>query len=52
MRLKTEKGLALLDMITEIHPYLQCVELPPSAKVYLAECLAKIEYVSAPPRPS
>lgn len=43
MRLKTEKGLALLDIITEIQPYLAIIELPASAKIYLAECLAEIE---------
>lgn len=42
-RIKTEKGLALLDIITEVHPYIIPIELPQSIKMYLAECLSQIE---------
>ena len=40
---KTEKGLALLDIITEIHLYLVLLEVPQSVKMYLVRCLAEIE---------
>ncbi|KAF8630171.1 hypothetical protein AX15_003116 [Amanita polypyramis BW_CC] len=42
--LKTERGLALQDLITGAYEYLETIELKPQAKVYLLDHLATTEY--------
>jgi replication factor C subunit 3/5 len=41
--LKTERGLALQDLITGAYEYLEMIELKPHAKVYLLDHLATTE---------
>ena len=41
--LKTERGLALQDLITGAYEYLETIELKPQAKVYLLDHLATTE---------
>ncbi|ORX94680.1 P-loop containing nucleoside triphosphate hydrolase protein [Basidiobolus meristosporus CBS 931.73] len=43
-KLKTEKGLALQDIVTEIANYIDAIEFPPNVRVYLLDKLAEIEY--------
>ncbi|KAF8634589.1 hypothetical protein AX17_004178 [Amanita inopinata Kibby_2008] len=42
--LKTERGLALQDLITGAYEYLETIELKPHVKVYLLDYLATSEY--------
>ncbi|KIL69291.1 hypothetical protein M378DRAFT_157538 [Amanita muscaria Koide BX008] len=42
--LKTERGLALQDLITGAYEYLETIELKPHAKIYLLDHLATTEY--------
>ncbi|XP_046561286.1 replication factor C subunit 5-like [Haliotis rubra] len=42
--LKVAKGLALQDILTEVHQYVHLVDLPIHVRVYLLEKLADIEY--------
>lgn len=41
--MKTERGLALQDLITGAYEYLETIELKPHAKVYLLDHLATTE---------
>ena len=41
--LKTEKGLALQDLITGAYDFLQTVELPTQSRVYLLDHLGSCE---------
>ncbi|KAI8371501.1 DNA replication factor [Radiomyces spectabilis] len=43
-KLKREAGLALQDIISEVYYYIQTIEFPAVARVYLLENLADIEY--------
>ena len=45
--LKTEKGLALQDLITGAYDFLETVELPVQSRVYLLDHLGSCEYVLA-----
>ncbi|KAM6497118.1 P-loop containing nucleoside triphosphate hydrolase protein [Amanita muscaria] len=42
--LKTERGLALQDLITGAYEYLETIEVKPHAKIYLLDHLATTEY--------
>ncbi|KAJ3082228.1 Replication factor C (RF-C) subunit [Quaeritorhiza haematococci] len=42
-KLKTEKGLALTDIITEVHAYLTTMEIPGNVRIFLLEKMATIE---------
>ncbi|KAL0078998.1 DNA replication factor [Phycomyces blakesleeanus] len=42
--LKQDSGLALQDILEEVHLYLRDVELPSNSKVFLLEALSDIEY--------
>jgi len=42
--LKTERGLALQDLLTGAYEYLETIELKPHAKIYLLDHLATTEY--------
>jgi len=42
--LKTEKGLALQDLITGAHEFIDSVDLTPAARVYLLDQIASVEY--------
>lgn len=44
--MKTERGMALQDLITGAFDYLETVELKPSARIYLLDHLATTEYSS------
>ncbi|XP_077318186.1 replication factor C subunit 5 [Lithobates pipiens] len=44
MELKTLKGLALHDILTEIHLYVHRVDFPPSIRMHLLTKMADIEY--------
>lgn len=43
-KLKTEKGLALQDVILGIYDFVASVEFKPQARVYLLDQLAQVEY--------
>ena len=43
-KLKTEKGLALQDVILGIYDFVATVEFKPQARVYLLDQLAQVEY--------
>ncbi|XP_033747551.1 replication factor C subunit 5-like [Pecten maximus] len=42
--LKTAKGLALQDILTEVHQYVHRIDLPVHVKIHLLEKMADIEY--------
>lgn len=42
-KLKTERGLALQDLITGTYEYLDSLELKPRARIYLLDHLATTE---------
>lgn len=44
--LKTEKGLALQDILTEVHTFSYQIDFPPQQRIYLLQQMAEIEYVS------
>jgi replication factor C subunit 3/5 len=43
--LKTERGLALQDLIGGVYDYVETIEFKPHSRVYLLDQLAAIEYV-------
>lgn len=43
MTLKTDKGLALQDIIEDIHTYVYQIDFPPKCRIFLLEQLAAIE---------
>jgi replication factor C subunit 3/5 len=43
-QLKQEKGLALVDILREVHDLLAVMEIPKSMRLYLLEQMAEIEY--------
>jgi replication factor C subunit 3/5 len=43
--LKTERGLALQDLVTGAYDYLDTLELKPHARAYLLDALATTECV-------
>ena len=45
MKLKTERGLALQDLLTGAYEYFETLEFPPAARVYLLDKLATTECV-------
>ncbi|XP_045172468.1 replication factor C subunit 5-like [Mercenaria mercenaria] len=44
MNLKTAKGLALQDILTEVHEYVHKVDLPMHVRLHLLEKMAEIEF--------
>jgi hypothetical protein len=42
--MKTERGLALQDLITGAYEYIETIEFKPHARVYLLESIATAEY--------
>lgn len=46
--MKTERGLALQDLLTGAYDYIESLELKPHARIYLVEHLATTEYVHSP----
>jgi len=44
MELKTAKGLALTDIITEVHHYVHRIDFPSHVRIHLLSKLADIEY--------
>ncbi|XP_005993364.1 replication factor C subunit 5 [Latimeria chalumnae] len=44
MELKTLKGLALHDIMTEVHTFVHRVDFPPSVRIHLLVKMADIEY--------
>lgn len=42
-RLKTERGLALQDLITGAYEYVETIDFPPQSRVYLLDYLATTE---------
>ncbi|KAH3883287.1 replication factor C subunit 5-like [Dreissena polymorpha] len=44
MNLKTAKGLALQDILTEVHQYVHKVDLPMHVRLHLLEKMAEVEY--------
>lgn len=44
--LKTERGLALQDLITGAYEYAETIEFKPHARIYLLDYLATTEYAS------
>jgi replication factor C subunit 3/5 len=44
--MKTERGLALQDLLTGAYEYLETIDLKPHARIYLLDHLATTEYVS------
>ncbi|RUP50097.1 P-loop containing nucleoside triphosphate hydrolase protein [Jimgerdemannia flammicorona] len=43
-KLQTEKGLALQDILTEVHRFTTDIEFPPHVRVFLLDKMADIEY--------
>ncbi|KAJ3188825.1 Replication factor C (RF-C) subunit [Gaertneriomyces sp. JEL0708] len=43
-KLRTDRGLALSDIITEVHGVLETIEMPSPVKITLLDQLAEIEY--------
>ncbi|KAL1923137.1 uncharacterized protein VTP21DRAFT_9513 [Calcarisporiella thermophila] len=43
-KMKTEKGMALQDIITEVHEFVEQIGFPGPARIYLFEKLAELEY--------
>ena len=43
MALKTDKGLALQDILEDIHTYSYTIDFPPKCRIFLFEQLAAIE---------
>ena len=43
--MKTEKGLALQDLLTGAYEYVETIEFKPQARIYLLDYLATTEYV-------
>jgi replication factor C subunit 3/5 len=43
--LKTDRGLALQDLITGAHEHIDGIQLPPQSLIYLLDHLATTEYV-------
>ncbi|CAG8446236.1 1760_t:CDS:10 [Ambispora leptoticha] len=44
MKIKTEKGIALQDIIMDIYKYLESYQLPADVRIYLLDNLANIDY--------
>ncbi|XP_054167996.1 replication factor C subunit 5-like [Oppia nitens] len=44
MEMKREKGLALQDIITDLHPYVNRIDFPTYLKIEILEKMANIEY--------
>ncbi|KAF9396522.1 Subunit of heteropentameric Replication factor C (RF-C) [Mortierella sp. AD011] len=42
--LKTIKGMALQDILTEVYNYLELVDMPSNSRVYLLDKMADVEY--------
>ncbi|KAF9109682.1 Subunit of heteropentameric Replication factor C (RF-C) [Mortierella sp. AM989] len=42
--LKTIKGMALQDILTEVYNYLELVDMPTNSRVYLLDKIADVEY--------
>eukprot|EP00794_Sanderia_malayensis_P014374 gene14375-15872_t len=42
--MKSLKGLALQDILTEVHSYVQRISMPPRIKIMLLEKMAEVEY--------
>ena len=47
--LKTERGLALPDLINGAYEYIETISFKPHARIYLLDFLATTEYVSRSP---
>jgi replication factor C subunit 3/5 len=45
--MKTERGLALQDLISGTYEYVETVEFKPQARIYLLDFLSTTEYVSS-----
>ena len=43
--LKTDRGLALPDLINGAYEYIETIEFKPHARIYLLDFLATTEYV-------
>lgn len=43
-QLKTERGLALQDLLIGAYEYIEGIDFPPAARVYLLDHLATTEY--------
>lgn len=44
--MKTERGLALQDLLTGTYEYIETIELKPHARIYLLDFLATLEYIT------
>lgn len=42
--LKTCKGIALADILTEVHKYMEKIDFPPNVAIFLLKEIAEIEY--------
>lgn len=42
--MKTERGLALQDLLTGTYEFMETIEMKPHAKIYLLDQIATIEY--------
>lgn len=50
-KMKTERGLALQDLLTGAFDYIDTIELKPHARIYLLDHLASTEYEPFHARP-
>ncbi|XP_011432740.2 replication factor C subunit 5-like [Crassostrea angulata] len=44
LEMKTEKGLALQDILTEVHTYVHRLDLPINVKIHLLDKMAEVEH--------
>jgi len=42
--LKTRKGIALADIMSQVHKYLEKIDFPPTVRTYLLKEMAELEY--------
>ena len=47
--LKTDRGLALPDLINGAYEYIETISFKPHARIYLLDFLATTEYATIPP---
>lgn len=43
-QLRTSKGLALQDILTEVHKFMERIDFPPHVRIFLLRGIAELEY--------
>jgi len=42
--LKTLKGIALTDILTDVHKFMERIDFPPKVRIFLLKGIAELEY--------